>query len=125
DFRGNLKPRQPPPAVGGDAKKGNVNELASVFNNLRKTKTQNYVPPDELKGNILRGKAALNMTGGPKKSEIKDECKDAILQRKEELKKVQEEGAGVKPASNAPVKKPRPDGLVRRKTLTRTAAEGP
>lgn len=124
DFRGNLKPRQPPP-VGGDAKKGNVNELASVFNNLRKTKTQNYVPPDELKGNILRGKAALNTTGGPKKSDIKDEFKDAILQRKEEFKKVQEVGAGVKPASNAPVEKPLPEGLVRRKTLTRTAAEGP
>lgn len=123
DFRGNLKPRHPPPA-GGDAKKGNVNELASVFNNLRKTKTQNYVAPNELKGNILRGKAALSTTGGPKKSEIKDEFKDAILQRKEEFKKAQEEGTGVTPASNTPVEKPLPEGLVRRKTLTRTAAEG-
>lgn len=122
DFRGNLKPRQPPP-VGGDAKKGNVNELASVFNKLRKTKTQNYVAPDELKGNILRGKAALSTTGGPQKTERKDEFKDAILQRKEEFKKAQEEGTGVTPSSNTPAEKPLPEGLVRRKTLTRTSAQ--
>ncbi|CRK38302.1 hypothetical protein BN1708_020497, partial [Verticillium longisporum] len=71
------------------------NELKNVFGNLRRTKTQNYVAPDELKGNILRGKAALNATGGPKPSERKDEFKDAILKKKEDFKKAQDEGKGV------------------------------
>lgn len=119
DFRGNLKPRQPPPASGSQS--GNVNELASVFSSLRKTKTQNYVAPDELKGNILRGKAALNVTGGPKKTERKDEFKEAILQKKEEFKKAQAEGSGVKTSLKSSVENPVPEGLAKRNELGRSA----
>ncbi|KFY84276.1 hypothetical protein V500_09445 [Pseudogymnoascus sp. VKM F-4518 (FW-2643)] len=70
-------------------------EFKNVFGQLRRTKTQNYVAPDELKDNILRGKAGLSLTGGPKKTERRDEFKDAILKKKEDFKKAQSEGTGV------------------------------
>ncbi|KAI9779511.1 MAG: hypothetical protein M1839_007319 [Geoglossum umbratile] len=61
-------------------------EFKNVFGRLKSTKTQNYVAPDELKNNILRGKAGLNLTGGPKKTERKDEFKESILKKKEEMR---------------------------------------
>ncbi|EOO04127.1 putative adp-ribosylation factor protein [Phaeoacremonium minimum UCRPA7] len=108
DFRAGLKPRQPPPADD----KGQANELQNVFGNLRRTKTQNYVAPDELKDNILRGKAALNLTGGPKPRERKDEFKEAILKKKEDFKKAQQEGKGVTRAPGAPSEKPIPEARL-------------
>ncbi|CAI4217949.1 unnamed protein product [Parascedosporium putredinis] len=98
DFRSQLKSRQTPTSALDSAKSGNADELKNVFGNLRRTKTQNYVAPDELKDNILRGKAGLNLTGGPKKTERKDEFKEAILKKKEDFKKAQQEGTGVTPA---------------------------
>lgn len=91
DFRSNLRPRQVP----SDGESKQEPEFKNVFSQLRRTKTQNYVAPDELKDNILRGKAALNVTGGPKKTEHKDEFKDAILKKKEDFRKAQLEGTGV------------------------------
>jgi hypothetical protein len=82
DFRANLKPRQAP-----SESSSNEPEFKNVFGQLRRTQTQNYVAPDELKNNITRGKAALNITGGPKKTERKDEFKEAILKKKEDFKK--------------------------------------
>ena len=122
DFRSQLKPRQTPSAFESP-KGGNVNELKNVFGNLRKTKTQNYVAPDELKDNILRGKAALNLTGGPKKSERKDEFKEAILKKKEDFKKAQLEGTGVTPRApgTATTEQPLPEGLVKRNQLARSS----
>ncbi|KAI6366686.1 hypothetical protein MCOR21_005212 [Pyricularia oryzae] len=110
DFRGTLKSFQPPPSasLGGDG-----NELKSVFGSLRKTKTQNYVAPDTFKDNILRGKDALNVTGGPKPSVRKDEFKDAILQKKAEFQKAKEEGRGVTRASGDPQDQPIPEGLAK------------
>ncbi|EEY16538.1 conserved hypothetical protein [Verticillium alfalfae VaMs.102] len=120
DFRANLKPRQ----ASGDASAQveSNNELKNVFGNLRRTKTQNYVAPDELKGNILRGKAALNATGGPKPSERKDEFKDAILKKKEDFKRAQDEGKGVERGSAPPIEEPIPEGIARRRALSRSTS---
>lgn len=82
DFRSNLKPRRT--SVGKDNKE--EVEFKNVFGKLKRTQTQNYVPPDELKDNILRGKAGLAATGGPKKTERKDEFKESLLKQKEAIK---------------------------------------
>ncbi|KAI1631320.1 hypothetical protein F4809DRAFT_632854 [Biscogniauxia mediterranea] len=118
DFRGNLKPRHTP---GTSAEAGSKdNELKNVFGNLRKTTTQNYVPPDELKDNILKGKAALAATGGPKVSERKDEFKEAILAKKKEFQHVQSEGRGIARNDSNASEKPVPEGLVKRFELGRS-----
>ncbi|KAK9424276.1 hypothetical protein SUNI508_13767 [Seiridium unicorne] len=116
DFRASLKPKPAPPTSGAA---GN-NDFKSVIGSLRKTATQNYVAPDELKSNILRGKAALNLTGGPKKTERKDEFKDAILAKKKEFSKAQVEGRGVARHSSTASEQPVPEGLVKRFELGRS-----
>lgn len=84
DFRSNLKRRE----VAKESPKTEepLAEFKNVFGRLRKTETSNYVAPDKLKDNILKGKAALNTTGGPKKSQRVDEFKDSILKQKEAMK---------------------------------------
>ena len=82
DFRSNLKSRQIP----GDKKQEEEPEFKNVFGKLKRTQTQNYVAPDELKDNIKRGKAGLVVTGGPKKTERRDELKESISRKKEEIK---------------------------------------
>ena len=115
DFRSALKPRQLPP--GGKEEP----EFKNVFGQLRKTKTQNYVAPDELKNNILRGKAALNVTGGPKKTERVDEFKDAILKKKEDFKKAQSEGRGVaRSVSGGSQGTTIPEAIAKRKAMGRS-----
>ena len=79
DFKSTLKPRQ----AAGEAKSKDVPEFKNVFGNLKRTQTQNYKAPDELKDNIMRGKAGLALTGGPKRSERKDEFKESILKKRE------------------------------------------
>ncbi|KAL2156558.1 hypothetical protein VTH82DRAFT_1303 [Thermothelomyces myriococcoides] len=118
DLRANLKPRAPPP----ESKPGNsVDELKNIVGSLRRTKTQNYVAPDELKDNILRGKAALSATGGPKKTDLKDEFKEAILKKKEDFKKAQEEGRGVTREPSTPTTSDQsvPEGIAVAKRLER------
>ena len=78
DFRSGLKARP----QSGDNQAKEEPEFKNVFGKLKKTQTQNYVAPDELKSNIVRGKAGLATTGGPKKSEIRDDFKDSILRKK-------------------------------------------
>ncbi|KAM7219874.1 protein of unknown function (DUF4045) domain containing protein [Rhypophila decipiens] len=117
DFRANLKPRVPPPSTNAS---GPPDELKNVFGNLRRTKTQNYKAPDELKSNILRGKAALNATGGPHKSDRKDEFKEAILKKKEDFKKAQQEGRGVTRAPSSVSESSIPEGLVKKMELGRS-----
>lgn len=121
DFRASLKPFQPPPASTAG---GNADELKNVFGTLRKTKTQNYVAPDELKDNITRGLAALNVTGGPKPSVRKDEFKDAILQKKAEFQKAKIEGRGVTRNASDAAEKPLPEGLARKLELDRAGSIG-
>ncbi|KAL8733104.1 MAG: hypothetical protein Q9166_002296 [cf. Caloplaca sp. 2 TL-2023] len=82
DFRSNLKPRQ----ASGDRNPAEEAEFKNVFGKLKRTQTQNYIAPDELKDNILRGKAGLSITGGPKKTERRDEFKESLLKQKEAMK---------------------------------------
>ncbi|KAK4459126.1 hypothetical protein QBC42DRAFT_208667 [Cladorrhinum samala] len=117
DFRGNLKQRL---AAFEDKKSSEpVDELKTVFGSLRRTKTQNYVAPDELKNNILRGKAGLNLTGGPQKTERKDEFKEAILKKKEDFMKAQIEGRGVRRESSSASEQAIPEGLAKKIELSR------
>lgn len=117
DFRANLKPRAPPP----EPKSGDTaEELKNVVGSLRRTKTQNYVAPDELKDNILRGKAGLSLTGGPKKTEHTDEFKEAILKKKDDFKKAQEEGRGITREPSTASDKPVPEGIAKKLVLQRT-----
>jgi len=117
DFRANLKPRAPLP---GSTAAGPADELKNVFGTLRRTKTQNYVAPDELKDNILRGKAGLSVTGGPKKTERVDEFKEAILKKKDDFKKAQQDGRGVTREPSSAGDKPIPEGLAKKLELQRT-----
>ena len=114
DFRANLKQRVPDPG----SKKDNEPEFRNALGNLRRAQTQNYVAPDELKDNITRGKAGLSVTGGPQKTVIKDEFKDAILQKTGDFKAIRSEGRGIvrnpTSASNQI-----PEGLAKRAQLGR------
>ena len=82
DFRSGLRTR---PILDGRQNSEEA-EFKNVFGKLKRTETQNYVAPDELKENILRGKAGLAATGGPKKSERRDELRESILRQKEAMK---------------------------------------
>ncbi|KAL2436923.1 hypothetical protein ABEF94_015498 [Exophiala dermatitidis] len=82
DFRATLKSRQAPSTTSNDTEP----EFKAVFGKLKRTQTQHYVAPDLLKDNITRGKAALNATGGPQKTQHVDEFKESILQKKEAMK---------------------------------------
>ncbi|KAJ2995900.1 hypothetical protein NUW58_g1146 [Xylaria curta] len=117
DFRANLKPRAPPATTSTDAPEV---EFKNVFGNLRKTTTQNYVAPDELKGNITRGKTALTVTGGPQKSERVDEFKDALLAKKKEFQTVQAEGRSIPRNNSVSSENPVPEGLLKRAELGRS-----
>ncbi|GAO14803.1 hypothetical protein UVI_02005320 [Ustilaginoidea virens] len=113
DFRSSLRQRP----KEKEAPKSDEPEFKNVFGNLRRTKTLNYVASDELKSNILRGKAALNITDGPRKSEKKDEFKDAILKKKADFKTAQAEGRGVSRTPTPAAERPVPEGLARRAEL--------
>jgi len=117
DFRASLKPRAPPPSSSTGSQEV---EFKNVFGNLRKTTTQNFVAPDELRDNITRGKAALTVTGGPQKSERKDEFKEAILAKKKEFQVAQLEGRGTVRHNSVSSEKPIPEGLLKRAELGRS-----
>ena len=118
DFRSTLKSRQ----VSGGDRISSEPEFKNVFGKLKRTQTQNYVAPDELKNNILKGKAGLAVTGGPKKPERKDELKESILKQKEAMK------AGIpsmtrKTSINSSTKEqdpPIPEAIAKGKGLTRS-----
>ncbi|KAG8665567.1 hypothetical protein FPOAC2_10642 [Fusarium poae] len=115
DFRKSLRPRP----TGSDTPKTQEPEFKNVFGTLRRTKTQNYVAPDELKDNILRGKASLNQTGGPQKTERVDEFKEAILKKKDDFQKAQAEGKGISRSNTPTNDSPLPEGLARRAEMAR------
>lgn len=100
DFRSVLRSRQ---AIDNKVQQEEP-EFKNVFGKLRRTTTQKYVAPNELKDNILRGKAGLCVTGGSIKSERKDELKESLLKQKEALKtkaNVQKPQTPPKPSSTA------------------------
>ncbi|KAK3905097.1 hypothetical protein C8A05DRAFT_13071 [Staphylotrichum tortipilum] len=117
DFRGNLKPRAP---SAEPTTPGPTDELKNVFGTLRRAKTQNFVAPDELKNNILRGKASLNFTGGPKKTERLDEFKEAILKKKDDFQKAQLDGRGVTRRPSTVSDNPVPEGIAKKLEIQRT-----
>jgi hypothetical protein len=121
DFRASLKPRQLPPDTNGKEEP----EFKNVFGQLRRTKTQNYVAPDELKENILRGKVGLNPSGGPKKTELKDDFKEAILKKKEAFKKAQLEGTGVVKGTTNAQEVRLPEALLKKASLGRSNTMAP
>ncbi|MCJ1463258.1 hypothetical protein MMC07_001864 [Pseudocyphellaria aurata] len=118
DFRSTLKSR--PISDGKDDHE--ESEFKSVFGKLKRTQTQNYVAPDEFKDNILRGKAGLTMTGGPQKTERKDELKESILKQKEAMKGGTPPGVPRKPTGFTPRGEsdaPAPEAIAKMMALTR------
>lgn len=119
DFRANLRKREVVKDSGGEAQP----EFKNVFGKLKKTETRNYVAPDELKSNILRGKAALNLTGGPQKTERVDELKESLVKQKEAMKAG---GGSIKRntvgENDAPEKPPAdvPEAIAKRNTMNKT-----
>jgi len=94
NFRASLKPR--PVSGKGDEKE----ELPflNAMSRLKSTRTQNYKAPNELKDNILAGKANLNNTGGPLKAPRVDPLKESLLSAKGSLR---HSDSPVKPASSS------------------------
>ncbi|KAJ4360342.1 uncharacterized protein N0V89_000904 [Didymosphaeria variabile] len=121
DFRATLKSRQP---VAGTTKHEEVNELQNVFGKLRRAETKNYVAPDTFKNNIVQGKNALNITGGPKPSVRRNEFRDSLVSQKAAmLAKAQETGSAAhqRTGSSASAKNaPPPEVTAARKNLGRS-----
>lgn len=99
DFRAGLKSRSDVPGTAAN----NEPEFRSMFGKLKKTQPEKYVAPDELKNNILRGKSGLSLTAGPQRTERRDELKESLLQKKEEMKTAKpERKVSPVPAANLP-----------------------
>ena len=119
DFRANLKSRP----KGSQGSKGDELEFKNVFGKLRRIETKNYVAPDELKDNIMRGKAALSVTGGPQKTKRIDEFKESLISQREAMK-VGGGSVNKKSENDDTRQKPAPpiqEALARRRTLSKTA----
>lgn len=82
DFRSGLKSR----TDLSNAPKTEEPEFKSMFGKLKKANAEKYVAPDELKSNVLRGKAGLAISTGPQKSERRDDLRDSLLKKKDEIK---------------------------------------
>jgi hypothetical protein len=113
DFRANLKPR----SLQSDGGRAAEPEFKSALGKLRHTQAEKYVAPNDFKDNILRGKSALNVTGGPAKRERVDDFKQSILQQKEAMK-------AKSAAPKSPPEKPKepvstPEGLAKRNALNK------
>ncbi|KAI9675669.1 MAG: hypothetical protein M1817_001036 [Caeruleum heppii] len=131
------KPDTPPKKNSMSSVRGTVQvqrqdepEFKNVFGRLRQTKTQNYVAPDELKNNILRGKAALNLTGGPKKTERRDDFKESLIKQKEAMKlKAGEQAAASPGATNLDTREVKegksavPEAIAKRRNLGKSSRD--
>ena len=115
DFQSSLKPRR----TSGGKNTEQEPEFKSVFGNLKRAQTKNYVAPDELKNNIMRGKAGLAQTGGPKKTERKDEFKESILQKKQGMV-VPSASTRITSASSAVQDQSIPEAISKRRGLARS-----
>lgn len=119
DFRSVLKTR---PISDGRQNREEA-EFKNVFGKLKRTETQNYVAPDDLKENILRGKAGLAATGGPKKTERRDELRESILRQKEAMKTGAPPGVPKKPRGISVLqdrRSPPPEAITKRLGLTKS-----
>lgn len=118
DFRSTLRSRPPP-----EGKNTEQPEFLAKFGHLKKAETKNYVAPDVLKDNILRGKGDLTKTGGPVKTVRRDELKESLLAKKQQWK--QEKEAGVvheRKTSNPPITPQKPEALARRELMGRSGS---
>ena len=115
DFKSRLKSRQ----ASGEAKSKDEPEFKNVFGNLKRTQTQSYKAPNELKDNIMRGKAGLAMTGNPKRTERKDEFKESILKKKEGMV-VPSASTRITSASSKHQEHNVPEAIARRQGLTKS-----
>lgn len=120
DFRSALKSRQAP---SGQTKDEGL-EFQNAFGKLKRTQTQNYKAPDELRDNILRGKSGLSLTDGPQKTMRRDELKEDLTKQKEAMK--------AKAAQESPTKQPMrkesrsvtPEAIARRRALGNNESSG-
>ncbi|KAG9977784.1 FMN-dependent dehydrogenase, partial [Aureobasidium melanogenum] len=94
-------------------------EFKALFGKLKKAQTEKYVAPDELKDNILRGKAGLSLSAGPQKTERRDELKESLLKKKEEMVKAAAEKPAPEPKIS-PAPSSVPEALSVRKQLGRS-----
>lgn len=117
DFKSTLKPQQ----TSGESKTADEPEFKNVFGKLKRTQTQNYKAPDELKDNIMRGKAGLAMTGGPKKTERKDDFKDSIMKKKEGMI-APSASTRITSASSKILDQPTPEAIAKRSGLGRSSS---
>lgn len=117
DFRSQLKSSSASSSRDGKNSTDGL-EFRNALGSLKRATTEKYEAPDMLKSNILRGKAGLNITGGPQKSERKDEFKESLVEQKTAMKA---KAAEAKPIDKMPRKEDSalPEALVRRKTLGR------
>jgi hypothetical protein len=117
DFRANLKPRVPPPGAG----KNDEPEFKNALGKLRRTQTEKYVAPDLLKDNITRGKAGLNITGGPARREKVDEFKDSLIRQKAAMQAKAPDSSGPQSIADKPKPTPAtPEALAKRNAMHRT-----
>ncbi|KAH7406783.1 hypothetical protein DE146DRAFT_404924 [Phaeosphaeria sp. MPI-PUGE-AT-0046c] len=117
DFRAGLKPRQP---IDDASKRGETTEFQNVFGKLRKAETKNYVAPDTLKTNILSGKNALHVTGGPKPTVRRDEFRESLVKKKSAMVlKAQDEGSVLKKSEGQSEPAQTPEAIAKRGTLGR------
>ena len=115
DFKSSLKPR---PALDENPAKDEP-EFKNVFGKLKRTQTQNYKASDELKDNIMRGKSGLAVTGGPKRTERKDEFKESILNKKQGMV-APSASTKITGASFKNTETPTPEAIKKRQGLTRS-----
>lgn len=115
DFRANLRKRE---VVKDNAPKEEP-EFKNVFGRLRRTETSSYVPSDDLRDNIRKGRAALSATSGPKKSSKEDDLKESIMKQKEVRS-----GAGLSrrntATENDAPSKSLPEAIAKRQNLTKS-----
>ena len=115
DLKSTLKSKQ----TSAETKSKDEPEFKNVFGNLKRTQTQNYKAPDELRNNILRGKAGLAVTGGPKKTERKDEFMEKLLKKKAGMV-VPSASTRITSASSRLQENDVPEAIAKRQGLTRS-----
>ena len=121
DFRSALRSRAPP-----QPKTEGTPEFLSKVGNLRKAKLEHYVAPEPFKQELKVGKTDLAKTGGPVKSVRRDELKESLLAKKDDIKKALEEGRELpgevherKTSGGAPITPSKPEALAKRDLLGR------
>ena len=117
DLKSTLKSKQP----SAESTSKDEPEFKNVFGNLKRTQTQNYKAPDELRNNILRGKAGLAVTGGPKRTERKDEFMESILKKKAGMM-VPSASTRITSASSRLREDSVPEAIAKRQGLSRSAS---